>query len=204
MKQRLGHERNEGRRELRQVDQDLVQRAERRTLVVGILRSPEPSPASADVPIRKPIDETEKASHGHVALVIVELLAHRAHRGVELGEHPAVHVGPIRERGSRNCGRPAVDVRIGHEEAVDVPNLEQKFPDRVCRCVVEKASALPGHGPRIERPSHRIGADPIHEYERVGVVLVALAELLSLLVGHQAEDDAVLEWVGKGALRKHE
>ena len=204
LEQCLGQEGDERRRKLGQVDQHVVERAERRAFVGRIIRRPEARPTPADIPIRQPIHEAEEVSHRHVTLVVIELFSNRAHRRIELGKHPTIHVGPLLERRTVDSCGPPVDIRVGHEEAIDVPDLQEEFAHSVGRRVIEEPRILPGHRARIERPADRIRAHAIHEHQRIGVVLVALAELLALLVGHQTEDDAVFERMGQGALRKHE
>ena len=142
---RLADERNEGRGEPRDRQQCFVERPIGIELGgvalrpgVGPARGPEAVAAAADEPVADGIDECGKRPGSAEVVVAVHAVDHGSGSRVELRQHPAIQFatvgdGPI-AAGLRQIGMlqgarrieeqrrvEAVDPRVDHEEAVDVP-----------------------------------------------------------------------------------
>src|SRR5688500_18103775 len=87
----------------------------------------------------------------------------------------------------------AVDVRVNREEAVDIPQAQQKLGDAVFDRLLAVADARPRRLIGEEVPAEGVGAIAVEDLRRLAVVPLALGHLLPILAKHEAEDDAVAE-----------
>src|SRR5690606_11863230 len=187
----LRHKGRERGDEAREVDQHLVERREGSLLISACIARPEASSASPHIPIGERVDEGVEMLHGLMAFVLIELLSDFPNGVIELRKDVAIEPSPLLNRRTGILRRKALDARIGREEGVDVPDLEEEFANGIRRRAIGEARALPRNRSRIKRPPNGVGARLLHELERIGIILLALAELFPLLIRHQTENDAV-------------
>src|SRR5205814_2055509 len=126
------------------------------------------------------IDEVLDAARGWMRLVVLEVTGDGADRLVELREDPAIELAAIRDGGMRRGRRPAIDVRVGDEERVAVPDLEQEIADGIARAALEPLARLSRNRRHEQCPTDGISAVLVEHVHGVFVVLELLAELEAL------------------------
>ena len=221
---RLADERNEGRGEPRDRQQCFVERPIGIELGgvalrpgVGPARGPEAVAAATDEPVADGIDERGKRSGGAEVVVAVHAVDHGSGSRVELRQHPAIQLatvgdGPV-AAGPRQIGMlqgagsieerrriEAIDPRVDHEEAVDIPEPQQELghtlPDRPLAVADARPRRLAGE----EKPPQRVGPILVEDLGRLAVVPLALAHLLAVFAEHVPEHDAGAEGMRVGRL----
>ena len=187
----VGQERAEGRQELRDRHEAFVQGR----MGVGVAGLPEPRPAATHVPVGEVIDESGKTGGAAERVESLEGIGDRGDGVVEFGEDPAVeHMGRNRRISAR---RPPVEVGIGGEERMHVPEGEQRLPGGLTDAVLEHPPWSPGLARGEEVPPERIGAERVEDVERGDDVAARLGHLLTVLVDDQGETDDVA--IGRGS-----
>ena len=127
----LGDERRERREETRHRFQAPVEGVVGGVLIGVVLALPEPATAPPHVPVRQVVHEGLNRSGAAGRVEVVERPRDVADERLELGERPPVELGALvhRRRGTR--GVEAVDVGVGDEEGVGVPQREQEGAHRL-------------------------------------------------------------------------
>ena len=205
----LGKEGRVGREQFRQGDQAFVERLVGRPLVRVVLRLPEAATAAAHVPVREGLDERLDPARGRHRVVIVQPGRHIGDELVELREEPPVELAS-RLLLVATCfpavgWLPAVDVGIGDEEGVRVPEGE----DEAAPHLVARRPAVVDVVGRVvpqEEPAHHVHAHALRRVVEPDGVAFALVHLLAVLVAHQAVAEYREEWLAvlqRGAQRQH-
>ena len=152
---------------------------------------PEASATAAHVPVGERIDEAVDLAGSGGGVVVVEGFCDTTDQGVELADDPAVEFDGW--RGRIGIGPPAVDVGVGDEEGVGVPERMKEsalgFADQSRR---EAARVAGGRGD-VAVPAQGVGAALVEDGPGVDDVALRLGHLLAGLVEDVAERDDVAE-----------
>ena len=192
----LGEHRDEGRGELGEGDQHVVERLVGLSLVAVGLGLPEASAGAADIPVGEVVDEGGEASGGLLEVIGVEGGGDVGDDAHESGEDPAVEVvvEPGGRLGLASRWLPAVDFGVGGEEAEGVPEREDGGSDDLLDAALGEAQVLGADDGRVEEEEpQRVGAVLVDDLLGCGVVLEALGHLAPVLGEDEAIDDDVPE-----------
>ena len=126
---RVGEIGRERRRQPRHRDESLVERVVGRGLIRVVLRLPEAAAAAPDVPVAQLLDEVLDRARRVRRRVGVEIRCHPLDETVQGAQQPAVQLRAL--SGRRVCGIEAVDVGVGDEEGVGVPERQDELALRL-------------------------------------------------------------------------
>ena len=201
-------------------DQTLVQRPIGVELVgVLLVAAPVAVAAAAEIPVAQGVDELDDLPTGAEVVVGVHPLGHRRGGLVQFADDPAIQFAALRHRTIRLrgcevagvqlfdfardlCPRvESVDVGVDHEEAVTIPQPQQKLRDALLDRLLAIANARPRRLIGEEIPAQRVGPVTIENLVRRQVIPLALRHLLPIFAQHQAEHDAIAEGMGEGEFR---
>ena len=188
---RLGDERRERRRDLRELHEYVAERAVGVELVPVVLALPEAAAAAADVPVRQVLDERDERAHRALEVILV-------HRGRDVGDQRLHRAADPAVEDVRRIGHhdrlvvEAVHVRVGDEEGVGVPPRDEQVAEDLLDAVLGELQVLGAHDGRVDHvEADRVRAVRVEHERRVGVVLQALRHLLAVLGEDEAVDDDV-------------
>ena len=117
---------------------------------------------------------------------VLERLGGLADGAVQSRPHPAVH--HVRRRGTQRRRRvPAVEVRVGREEGVRVPERHEEPVRRLVDVLEVDALGGPRRAREREVPAHGVGAPCADHLPRVHHVAAALRHLLAVLVEQERQ-----------------
>ena len=152
---------------------------------------PEAAPAASDVPIGERVDEAVDFAGGHGRVVVVECVGDATDQRVEFADDPAVQFDGRRRRiGIRS---PAVDVGVGDEEGVGVPEGVEESALGFADQAGGEASRVAGRRGDVAVPAQRVGAALVEDGPGVDDVALGLGHLLAGLVEDVTERDHVAE-----------
>ena len=175
----LGDERHDRREELTHTHEHVIEHLECGLLLMIEDGLPELAAPPAHVPVREiVVDEGVDGGNGTPDLIGVEGLPDFGDRGLQPAEQPLFEGCRMRENAVWSQKGRSVEVRIGDEQAVDVPE-RQEPPLDVTSSLEAEAHRL-GDGLRREHVTDHVGAhllERIVEPDRVPPALVHLAAI---------------------------
>ena len=196
----------EGCEEAHDGEEDVVERRERCALFLVVdLFSPslpttavatavagEPPTRKADVPIRQSVDRCMELIARCGEIVPIEFLCHAVGDVLNFCANPLVK--GVRGVGGCGGGIEVREVRVGHEEAVRVPEGEDDCAHGLFDELFREAQVLRADGWRLHHgEADRIRAVPFRERRGIRVVFEALAHLLSVCCKDNPIHNAVAE-----------
>ena len=179
LEDRVGHERRERREQLGDLDEGVLERAER-----GRVSVPEAAPRAPHVPVREIVDIRRDRLAGARRVVVLHPLAHLGDRRVQARDRPAVELG-LRLAHLHDLVR----VRVEDVEPVGVPELQQELAHRLADVLGRELVAVPRLLGRQVVPAERVGPVALDDLPRHDDVPERLGHLLALRVGDVAEDE---------------
>ncbi len=172
----LGDEWCERRHQPGQYLEAFVQGGERRYVTV-----PEPATRSPDIPVRQVVDETREAAPRTCGVEILQGCVDFEHRGVQLGDRPAIQQRPLRHiRHGCGAGHPLTRVGVQHEESRRVPVGQQHLAHDIFEDFVADPARRPWRTTGEHVPAQRIGAVFVHERNGLEDVAEMLAHLAAV------------------------
>ena len=152
---------------------------------------PEAAPAAAHVPVAQIVQEGGDRQRGAQRIGILQRLRHQRHDLVQARQHPAVeHVPTLRRRPLRVSriealtprppfptwgeGKPPIQVGVGGEEAVDIPQRDQELAAGLVAAMITEEQVVFGLVGAVQ-PAHHIHAHIVGgfvELDRVAPTLV--------------------------------
>mmetsp|Transcript_11764 Transcript_11764/g.30959 ORF Transcript_11764/g.30959 Transcript_11764/m.30959 type:complete len:724 (-) Transcript_11764:1012-3183(-) len=196
---KLGEKGRERRHQAAEHDQHLVQRREGERALLGATLAREALLIHSDVPVGEQLDRAHESRHDRVQPVRLHLLPHVTAQRVGGGEDPAVHRVLRLKREllagrERHARRRLERVARLHQEAVRVVPRQEDVLEHLPDAILAEGQVLGAHDGRIDQVEpQRVGAVPVEDQIRLGVVLEALGHLAAVLRLHQAVADEVLE-----------
>ena len=189
----LGDERDERRGAFGEGEKRIIERGIRLVLVAVVLALPETAAAPADVPVREVLHKLFETVRRLLKMEGVHRAADLLDHVGERRENPAVErIGKIAWRLSVGRGLPAVDVRIGREEAERVPDRQNHRAHDLLDAVFGKFEVLRADNRRTEQEKPQrirpVGLDDVH---RVRIILETLGHLLPVFGQNHAVDDHI-------------
>src|SRR5215207_4939674 len=184
----LGDERGEGRGELGDGHQTLVQGRMGGLLVPVVLTLPEAPAAAPDVPVGELVHESTYGPPRRRYVVGVEPLRHGPYGQLQFAEGPPVHQAPVFRLDVVFQWVEAVYAGVGHEERVGVPEDEKVLADGLVDLTHRKPPRVAGTRGRVERPAQGVGALFLEDVPGVYDVAERFTHLLALGVEDVPED----------------
>ena len=164
-----------------------VERLVGRNLVFGVFAFPETAATQTHVPVAEvPVDELLNGAASFHRLVVVEIVVYGFHKGVELGEYPAVDFGTAGDFDVGLGVGETVDICVKREETVGVVQCAEEFLTHIVNAGGVEFQGVPRLRVGNHVPTCGVGSEFLYRFERIHSVAQTFGHFLSFAVEHQA------------------
>ena len=189
----LRHEGHEGRDDLGQGDQHVVQSGESGFLGVVHTLAPETLAAAAHVPVAQVIHKLGDGAGGFGDQEVGQVFIHGLDQLVQTAEDPLVHQGQLGILNGVILGIEVVDVGIQNKECVGVLQGGHELALAFVHSFIAETAGQPGSACGIEVPANGVRALLVEHRPRIDHVADVLGHLAAFGVLHMTHHDAVFK-----------